>query len=384
MRVLVDYRPALRERTGVGEYVHELAKALVRDAAGPRDDRLTLFTSSWKDRPDAILSSEMPSARIVDVRVPVRALVWSWNRLEWPPVEWFAGQHDVVHSQSPLLIPARHGARVVTVHDLDFLHHPERGSAEIRRDYPALARSHAVRADAVVVSSQYAASQVTHELGVDPARVHLCPPGPPSWTVDVFARRHRAVADPHAPVGQHILFVGTLSTRKNVGTLLDAYARLRALEPAAPPLVLAGQRTAQSSEWEAQCQRTPLAGHVTMSGYVNTARRMALYEQALMLVLPSLEEGFGLPVLEAMACGVPVVVSNRGALPEVVGTAATPIDPANVEGFTAAMRALVDPARARDAAARGRQQAAEFSWATCAASARRAYLSAVEVHAHRH
>ena len=111
MRVLVDYRPALRERTGVGEYVHELAKALVRDAAGPRDDRLTLFTSSWKDRPDAILSSEMPSARIVDVRVPVRALVWSWNRLEWPPVEWFAGQHDVVHSQSPLLIPARHGAR---------------------------------------------------------------------------------------------------------------------------------------------------------------------------------------------------------------------------------------------------------------------------------
>ena len=384
MRVLVDYRPALRERTGVGEYVHELAKALSRDAAGPWDGRLTLFTSSWKDRPDPSLASEMPSARMVDVRVPVRALVWSWNRLEWPPVEWFTGQHDVIHSQSPLLIPARHGAHVVTIHDLDFLHHPERGAAEIRRDYPELARSHAARADAVVVSSQYAASQVTRELGLDPARVHLCPPGPPAWTLDVHARRQQAAPGVDAPLGQHILFVGTLSTRKNVGTLLEAYARLRDLEPAAPPLVLAGQRTAQSTDWEAQCQRAPLAGHVTMTGYVDTAQRMALYEQARMLVLPSLEEGFGLPVLEAMACGVPVVVSNRGALPEVAGAAATPIDPANIEGFTAAMRALLDPSRARDAAARGRQHAAGFSWTTCAASARRAYASAVEVHARRH
>ena len=78
----------------------------------------------------------MPAARIVDVKVPVRALVWSWNRLEWPPVEWLAGRRDVVHSQSPLLIPARRAAQVVTVHDLDFLRHPEQMPAEIRRDYP--------------------------------------------------------------------------------------------------------------------------------------------------------------------------------------------------------------------------------------------------------
>ena len=81
----------LRERTGVGEFVHELAKALATSGAAG-NDQIAVFTSSWKDRPDPALASEMPSVRIVDVKVPVRALVWAWNRLEWPPVEWFAGR----------------------------------------------------------------------------------------------------------------------------------------------------------------------------------------------------------------------------------------------------------------------------------------------------
>ena len=109
----------------------------------------------------------MPSVRVVDIKVPVRGLLWSWNRLEWPPVEWLAGTHDVVHSQSPLLIPTSGAAQVVTVHDLDFLRHPDQMSAEMRRDYPALARSHAARAHAVIVSSQYAAGEVTRELLLD-------------------------------------------------------------------------------------------------------------------------------------------------------------------------------------------------------------------------
>ncbi len=152
MRLLIDYRPALRERTGVGEFVHELAKAL---SNGSRDHahRVTLFTSSWKDRPDAALAREMPAAQVVDVKVPVRALVWAWNRLEWPPVEWLAGDHDVVHSQSPLLIPSARAAQVVTVHDLDFLRYPEQMPAEIRPRLPgagALACGACRRRDRVV------------------------------------------------------------------------------------------------------------------------------------------------------------------------------------------------------------------------------------------
>lgn len=375
VRILVDYRPALRERTGVGEYVHELSKALAVSA--PATDTLTLFTNSWKDRPSPALASELtPAVRIVHVKVPVRALVWGWNRLEWPPVEWLAGDVDVVHSQSPLLIPVRRAAQVVTVHDLDFLRHPDLMTAEIRRDYPALARTHAARADGVIVSSHYAAGEVVRELLIDRSRVHVCPPGHPEWSDAVRARRS-------GQRGTHILFLGTLSVRKNVGTLLEAYARLRAAKPDAPPLVLAGHRTPASARWEARCQEPPLKGHVEITGYVDTARRVALYEQAAMLVLPSYEEGFGLPVLEAMACGVPVIVSSRGSLPEVAGPAATPIDPDSADGFAAEMQAVLDEDPS-GRIARGLEQASHYSWANCANAARTAYASAMEIHAHRH
>ncbi|MDP2391327.1 MAG: glycosyltransferase, partial [Acidobacteriota bacterium] len=201
MRILVDYRPALRERTGVGEFVHGLATALC--ARTEPADSVTLFSNSWKDRLAPSLAAEMPGAQLADVHLPVRALVWGWNRLEWPPVEWLAGEHDVVHSQSPMLIPTTHAARVVTIHDLDFLRHPDQMAAEIRRDYPRLARSHAARADAIVVSSQYAAGEVTRELGVGRSRVHVCPPGRPDWSAAVAARQA-------AERGKHILFLGTL------------------------------------------------------------------------------------------------------------------------------------------------------------------------------
>jgi len=385
VRILVDYRPALRERTGVGEFVHELSKALSQPSTG---DQITLFTNSWKDRPDPTLASQMPSVRIVDVKVPVRGLVWSWNRLEWPPVEWLAGPCDVVHSQSPLLIPSREAAQVVTIHDLDFLRHPDQMSAEIRRDYPALARSHAARAHAVIVSSRYAAGEVTRELQLDPSRVHVCPPGRPAWADDVRARREARLA--HRLVrrrpgegaslggGEHILFMGTLSLRKNVGTLLEAYARLRSKTTDVPPLVLAGHRTPASARWEARCEQAPLKSHVTITGYVDADQKIDLYTNAAMLVLPSYEEGFGLPVLEAMACGVPVVISSRGSLPEVAGPAATPIDPDDVDGLAEAMQALLE--HPQDAIARGIRQASIYDWAACATAARRAYHAAIEVH----
>ena len=122
---------------------------------------------------------------------------------------------------------------------------------------------------------------------------------------------------------------------------------------------------------------------MTITGYVDAARKIDLYADAMMLVLPSYEEGFGLPVLEAMACGVPVIVSDRGSLPEVAGAAAAPIDPDDAEGFARAM-AQVIAGDARAAVERGITQAAKYSWPSCAAAARDAYQSAIEVHARRY
>ena len=226
MRILLDYRPALRARTGVGEYAHQLATALARRLGS--GDSLVLFSSSWKDR---LAAGVIPGTSVVDARVPVTFLNLAWHRLEWPTIETFASDVDVVHSMHPLLMPAQRAAQVVTVHDLYFLDAPENTRAEIRRDYPALAGSHARRADAVITVSEYTAQQVRTRLGVDPERIAICPNGPPTWTPGGYNPRG------------HILFMGTIEPRKNVPTLLRAYAELLAREPDAPPLVLAGGLT---------------------------------------------------------------------------------------------------------------------------------------------
>jgi glycosyltransferase involved in cell wall biosynthesis len=368
VRILLDYRPALSERTGVGEYVHELTRALARTRSA---DSLAVLSTSWKQRPSPVLAAELPGVRIVDRRLPVRGLTWSWNNLGWPPVEWLAGAADVVHAQTPLLIPARRAAQVVTIHDLDFLLHPERVEAEMRRDFPRLVRQHAQRADHVVVSSHYAAREVTTRLGICADGVTVCSPGAPPWA-DAIAHARRA-----GPPGQFILFLGTLEPRKNISGLLDAYLALREHRADAPPLVLAGRVRPDVAGTLARVEAGPLARTVSVRGYVSDEERRRLYRDARMLVLPSHEEGFGLPALEAMACGVPIVVSNRGSLPEVAGEAATPVDPDDVDGLARAMADLLDQGTARAAAMRGLAQAARFSWEACAASARRAYASAV-------
>ena len=175
MRILLDYRPALRERTGVGEYVHGLASGLVTQLAP--DDTLVLFASSLRDRLDGDV---VAGASAMDVRIPVRVLNFAWHRLEWPPVEMLAGSVDVAHAAHPLMIPVRSGVRAITVYDLDFLDHPERTRAEIRRDYPQLVPDHARRADLIVTISRYTAAQVSERLGVASDRIVVCRPGAPT------------------------------------------------------------------------------------------------------------------------------------------------------------------------------------------------------------
>jgi len=362
VRILLDYRPALRERTGVGEYAHELAAALLRVSAS--GDTLTLFSSSWKDR---LPSDRLPGARVVDARVPVAVLNAAWHRLGWPPVELFAGDVDVVHSLHPLLMPARHAAQVITIHDLDFLDHPERTRAEIRRDYGALAAVHAQRAAGVIAVSRFTAGEVERRLGVPRERITVCSEGAPPWSP-------RAEHPSRGP----ILFFGTLEPRKNVGTLLRAYATLLEIMPDAPPLWLAGGAGEAAAPWLRAIEAPPLAGHVTHLGYIAADRRYDLYIQASMLVLPSYLEGFGLPALEAMTAGVPVIVSTGGALPEVVGDAGPAIAPEDATGFADAMRRyLQDPAAVRSAVERGLVRARQYSWDATARRVLEAYVDAM-------
>ena len=392
MRVLIDYRPALRQRSGVGEYTHQLARALLAAYPPSRTNGaldLTIFSSSWKDR--LVVTPDLRGATAIDRRVPVRLLNLAWHRFGWPSAEALTGREfDVTHSLHPLLLPSRAAAQVVMIHDLDFLAHPERTRAEIRRDYPRLVRDHARRADRIVVPSQFTAHEVERQLGVAAGRIAICPPGAPDWTPREAPARDG-----------YILFFGTLEPRKNVVGLLDAYERLLlgqgpakaghyAREDdrhnvrdgerrAVPELVLAGKATEEARPWLERLGRAPLAGRAHHIGYVEPANRPKLYAAARLLVMPSFEEGFGMPVLEAMMSGVPVVASSRGSLPEVLGDAGPLINPDDPVEIAASMaRVLNDDAYAAACSAKGVQRARQFTWDHTARLVYDVYQQAIE------
>jgi glycosyltransferase involved in cell wall biosynthesis len=392
VRILIDYRAALRQRTGVGEYVHQLSRALAEQRvdrsverragdrrAGANADSVDVFTSSWKDRPSAAAVADLgPAVRVIDRRVPVRLLNAGWQRFGWPPVEWLVGRsYDVVHSPNPMLVASRRAARVVTIHDLDFLLHPERAHGEMRHTYPAVVRRHAAAADGIIVGCQQVADQAIELLHVDPDRVSVCPHGVPRWS-------GVAPIVPGNPDGEYILFLGTLEPRKNVDGLLAAYADLVTRRPDAPPLRLAGVSVPGAEGWRETIARPPMVGRVSYHGYVEDADRQAVYLGARLLVLPSFNEGFGLPVAEAMSLGVPVVTSNRGSLPEVSGGAAILIEPENTCELSQAMeRVLFDRGLARKMGEDGLREAKRFTWPRAAELTRAAYERAINARRRR-
>jgi glycosyltransferase involved in cell wall biosynthesis len=368
LRILLDYRPALRQRTGVGEYAHRLAEALCR--LRPADD-VTLFSSSWKDRlaPDAVAG-----ASTVDRRIPVSVLNFAWHRLGWPPVETLGPAADVVWSLHPLLMPALRAAQVVTVHDLYFLDHPAAASREIRRDYPALAASHVRRADAVIANSEYTGDLIKGRLGVPGERITVCHPGAPAWRV----REEPPAAGP-------ILHVGTIEPRKNVAALLRAYLVLAAEQAETPPLVFAGRLESPVAALASGHERSELfRTHVRFLGYVSDDQRLRLYREASMLVIASADEGFGIPALEAMTIGLPVVAAARGSLPEVLGDAGILVDADDTVAFSRAMLRLIqDASLRRDQAAKGVNRARRFNWDDSAARLRAAFANALDRKARR-
>ena len=348
LHILIDYRPALRQRTGVGEYVHQLTDAMLRRL--PPGDRVTLFSSSWKDRLERIPAG----AEGLDLRIPVTALNLAWHRIGWPPVEWLGAAPDVTWSLHPLLMPSTRAVQAVTVHDLYFLDRPEDTAREIRRDYATLAPRHAARADLVVVNSEYTRGQVIERLGIVAERVTVCYPGAP-------ALEPRSVPAADGP----IVHLGTIEPRKNIKALIRAYVQLAQSRRAVPPLVFAGRAT------EPVSQLRPVglaAGRIDFLGYVDAETKAQLFRDASMLVIPSHDEGFGMPALEAMTVGLPVVAARRGALPEVLGDAGLLCDAAAPEALATAMARILDsePLRA-DLRGRGIERARRFSWDDSAA-----------------
>jgi glycosyltransferase involved in cell wall biosynthesis len=226
-----------------------------------------------------------------------------------------------------------------------------------------------------VTASSYSRASLVRRLRLDPERVAVAPLGvdkrfkPGPVPADLFARL--------GVPGAYILTVGTLQPRKNLAAALAALERLVA-QGTEHTLVIAGGRGWRDNALIERIERSPARTRVHLVGRVGDDELVHLYRGAACFVFPSRFEGFGLPPLEAMACGTPVIASNRTSLPEVVGGAGILVDPDDHEGWTQALaRVLSDDAVRADLSARGRERAARFSWARCADETLAAYRRAL-------
>jgi glycosyltransferase involved in cell wall biosynthesis len=354
MNIGLDLRPALRRPTGVGAYVMALARRM--PALAPTD-RFHFFSASLRDRFQQLEWPE--NVTLTDRRFPVRVLNLAWNRSGWPPLDRLVGAPlDLVHSPHPLIVPGRRARHVVTLHDLFFLKHPEMTSAEIRRDYAPLVRSHVARADGVICVSEHTANEAELLLRVPREKIAVVPNGvDPAYREPVPEREVEAVLGRMLLPRNAILYVGSDEQRKNLVNLAMAYLGLaRRRRDATPPLILVGP----GSHWARVEPGTP---RIHAVGHVGLAELRALMASARMLVLPSLEEGFGLPVAEAMAAGLPVVCSRGSALEEVAGDAATVVNPLDTGSIAKGIeRLLDDPERAARQREIGLERSRRFDW----------------------
>ncbi len=288
--------------------------------------------------------------------LPRPLLYESWLRLGWPRVEPWTGPVDVVWAAAMVMAPSR-APVVATVHDLGFLDHPERSSRRGRDFFPRAWAAVGERAASVVCPSQVVADDCARH-GLDPARVRVVP-----WGVDATAvadNEAEAARRRHGLPATFALWVGTLEPRKNLERLVAAIGQVPDL-----PLAVVGP-----SGWnlDGRDVLAPLGGRVHRLGPVGDAELGALYRGAAVFVFPSLLEGFGLPVLEAMAQGTPVVTSADTATAEAAGGAALLVDPLDVDALAAAVASVIDdPALAADLSQRGLGRAAEMSWSATAA-----------------
>ena len=282
---------------------------------------------------------------------------------------------DVVHDPNgiaPFLGPRAGARRVVTIHDAFPYVYPEKHNRADNWRYRWLLPHAARRADAVITVSQCSRRDLVRGLGVPQERIRITTEGVNARFRPVEdGPARRALLDRYGITGPYVLYVGGINARKNISRLFEAFARVLDICAASgapkPQLVIAGKRQWRTEEIEATFRRLNLASHVHFTGYAGDEDLPGLYSAAELLAFPSLYEGFGLPPLEAMACGTPVVTSNVSSIPEVVGDAALMVDPHDVDGLAAAMvQILTDSALRGELRRRGLLHAARFTWARAA------------------
>lgn len=375
MKILIDVNPLVqREQTGVAYFISCLCRALISEAVA---EQFVLWAPDVMEDP----FPPSPNKSFVNTRFFSRA---AWEIL-WEKFGRGAIGTDIDIYHLPFVAfpaPRRKSTTklIVTVYDLAFAYYPESAASPSVFRYLADRMAEQVeQADRILTISQSSRNDLLHILGVAPEKVEVIYPGT-DLQAPTDAAGESNVASLLAELDlpeRYILCVGTWEPRKNLPRLIKAFHRLRRkCEEQNIFLCLSGVKGWKYREAEQLIKPLGLEGRIRTLGYVPRQCLPDLYARSLMFVYPSLYEGFGLPVLEAMACGAPVITSNVSSLPEVVGDAALLVDPLSVDDLAGAMERLMDDEELRaQMIQRGFAQARRFSWQNAARETLQSYRS---------
>ena len=378
-RITIDYTSAIHQGAGIGRLTRELVRAfLALDEAQQHEIRLLVM-----GRP----GTEVPITNLMrTANLPMRTLRWNdrwlyrlWFKANVPlPVQRFSGPCDLYHAADFVLPPLdKNTPSVVTVHDLSFERDPNSAPPRLIPFLKKVVPQSAQRATHLIADSHATAQDLQTLYGIDPAKITVIHSGVESRFMpfdeeSIIARRKRKYVQRHYQLGDapFILTVGTMQRRKNHLGLVRAFAKLINRPHSASNvicLVIAGGQGWLYDDVLAEVEKLNLTDRVKFIGFVEDGDLPHLYTLASAFAFPSFYEGFGLPPLEALACGVPVVTSNVSSLPEVVGDAALTIDPNDIDALADALdKALHDDAWRAEARTRGLARAHEFTWGRAA------------------
>jgi glycosyltransferase involved in cell wall biosynthesis len=384
MKVVLDGTPFLLEKTGIGHYTENLVTQLRQSRP---ELELELFCISL--RGGHRMKSASPDLEGVGVKgynLPANFLYYTWwKRTSLFPAESLLGDFDIFHAtnyQAPALRKAR---LVSTVHDINFVRFPEMQSKGIRRFISflprLLERSHMVLAD-----SRFTARELAEAFELPPEKVRVVYPGlNPEFLEEPAEEEIETALRAYCLTPPYLAYIGNLHPRKNLATLLEAFSQLcqGGLEHQLAVIGGGGLGRLNNTEYRKlmfRVQDLGLEERVVFTGYVPDERLKSLLIRADMLVFPSIYEGFGLPPLEAMACGVPVITSRRSSLPEVVGDAALlledPLDPAEIAARVETI--ISDPVLRSTMMEKGRERARAFTWEKAAGEVLQVYDQVME------
>lgn len=370
--VAIDYTPAVRQSAGIGRIIRGQVQALIDLQP---DFEIRLFVVG------PVSDAEQAAAPLHLHTTPIseRNMVRLWHRLNspYPRVEWFAGgRFDLFHATDFVMAPNNANTKLVTVHDLAFLYYPDAAMPSLHRYLNVVVPRSIHRADHLLADSHHTARDLTDEWGISPDRItvvqgavdheHFFPiEGEVGAGVEAEEQEWRqlyGIGD-----GPYILGLSTLEPRKNFARLIEAFHQAREQEKLSHRLIIGGKKGWLYDEIFAKVQALGLEEAVHFPGFIDDRHLPSLYRSAEFFAFPSLYEGFGLPIVEALACGTPVLTANNSCLPEAGGDGAIYVDAEDLESIAHGIAQLATkPALRNRLRQAGLAHAEQFTWANSA------------------